>query len=159
MKRSAVLLLLAAAILVLVPVLAAQDANVDVYGRPLPEDAAPYEMQVWQDICDATATKITFSAVESVYQRLCGAAMFGDPLVNLDENLNIIPGAAESWDVSEDGLTWSFHLRPGQDFVRPGLGNGLHAAHREMSPLTGKRPQRLWSPAANLPLRETLYGN
>lgn len=136
MKRLAALLVFALAIVVLVPVLAAvaQDANVDIYGRPLPEDAAPYEMQVYQELCDAAATKITFSAVESVYQRLCGADMFGDPLVNLDENLNIIPGAAESWDVSEDGLTWSFHLRPGQMWSdgTPLTANDYVASYRYM---------------------------
>src|SRR4051812_34076341 len=24
----------------------------------------------------------------------------------------VIPGAAKSWDISPDGLTWTFHLRP-----------------------------------------------
>lgn len=32
-------------------------------------------------------------------------------LSKLDENLKPIPGLAKSWDVSEDGLTWTFHLR------------------------------------------------
>lgn len=32
-------------------------------------------------------------------------------LVRLDENDNIIPGVATSWDVSADGLTYTFHLR------------------------------------------------
>jgi ABC-type transport system substrate-binding protein len=91
----------------------AQD-NVDIYGRPLPDDAAPYEMQVWRELCDPTATHTTFSAVVSVYQRICGSDMFSDWLTELDENLNLIPAAAESWEVSEDGLTWYFHLRPGQ---------------------------------------------
>jgi ABC-type transport system substrate-binding protein len=115
MKRFILLLLVVAAALVVVPALLAQEDNVDVYGRPLPEDAAPYEMQVWQELCDSTLPQITFSAVESVYQRICNAGdKFSDSLVNLDENLNLIPVAAESWEVSSDGLTWTFHLRPDQ---------------------------------------------
>src|SRR4051794_8199122 len=113
MKRFVYVLVFAVVFLVLVPALAAQDANVDVYGRPLPDDAAPYQMQTWQTLCDSTAKQITFSAVESVYQRICGADLFSDSLVVLDENLNLIPAAADSWDVSSDGLTWHFHIHPG----------------------------------------------
>lgn len=41
-------------------------------------------------------------------------AMFAfDCLLNLDENDNVIPGAAESWSVSDDGLVWTFNLRSG----------------------------------------------
>ena len=32
-------------------------------------------------------------------------------LLNVDKDNKIIPGAAESYDVSNDGLTWTFHLR------------------------------------------------
>lgn len=32
-------------------------------------------------------------------------------LVTFDENLKPIPGTAESWDISEDGLVWTFHIR------------------------------------------------
>ena len=32
-------------------------------------------------------------------------------LVRLNENYKIIPGAAESWEISDDGLTYTFHLR------------------------------------------------
>lgn len=134
-KRFLILLVFVLALVVSVPGLVAQDENVDVYGRPLPEDAAPYDMQVWQAICDSTATQITFSAVQSVYQRICeGSDKFGDSLVNLDENLNIIPGAAESWDVSEDGLTWTFHLRPDQVWSdgTPLTANDYVASYRYM---------------------------
>ena len=34
-------------------------------------------------------------------------------LVNYDDKGNIIPGDAKSWDVSPDGKTVTFHLRPG----------------------------------------------
>lgn len=34
-------------------------------------------------------------------------------LVKLDARGNIVPGAATHWDVSQDGLTWTFYLRDG----------------------------------------------
>ncbi|MBQ1312294.1 MAG: peptide ABC transporter substrate-binding protein [Blautia sp.] len=34
-------------------------------------------------------------------------------LVKYDVNSEIVPGAAESWDVSEDGTVWTFHLVEG----------------------------------------------
>ncbi len=36
-----------------------------------------------------------------------------EPLTRLDEELNVVPGAAESWQFSPDGLTLTFHLREG----------------------------------------------
>ena len=32
-------------------------------------------------------------------------------LTSLDENGQPVPAAAESWDISDDGLTYTFHLR------------------------------------------------
>lgn len=34
-------------------------------------------------------------------------------LLAVDENGQLVPGQAETWDTSEDGLTWTFHLRDG----------------------------------------------
>ena len=42
--------------------------------------------------------------------------MYGT-LTELDEDLNVVPGLAESWDVSEDGLTVTLHLRTGVTFT------------------------------------------
>jgi peptide/nickel transport system substrate-binding protein/oligopeptide transport system substrate-binding protein len=39
-----------------------------------------------------------------------------DGLVTLDKNLNVEPWGAARWDVSADGLTYTFHLRPNQKF-------------------------------------------
>lgn len=39
-----------------------------------------------------------------------------DGLVNLDPNLNIVPGFAESYEISEDGLLYSFNIRKGVMF-------------------------------------------
>src|SRR3954466_14388114 len=32
-------------------------------------------------------------------------------LVTLDQNLKVVPDLAESWDVSSDGMTFTFHIR------------------------------------------------
>lgn len=38
--------------------------------------------------------------------------MIFNPLIQMDYKYDqIMPGLAESWDVSDDGLTWTFHLR------------------------------------------------
>jgi len=37
-------------------------------------------------------------------------------LVQVDDKLQIHPQLAQSWDVSSDGLTWTFHLRPNLKF-------------------------------------------
>ena len=54
-------------------------------------------------ITNATSTR---NMLENVY----------DTLVMFDSSLQIVPGLAESWEVSDDGLTWTFHLREGVTF-------------------------------------------
>ncbi len=39
------------------------------------------------------------------------AAKIFNGLVRLDENLNVIPDIAESWEVSDKGTTYIFHLK------------------------------------------------
>ena len=50
---------------------------------------------------------------EQVYQRPCVADLFSEPLVRLNRNFEIIPGVAESWEGSEDGMTWTFKIARG----------------------------------------------
>src|SRR4026209_433717 len=48
----------------------------------------------------------------AVYQ-----AVMYDSLVCFDlEKGGVGPGVAERWEVSPDGMTWTFHIRPGQTF-------------------------------------------
>lgn len=51
---------------------------------------------------DNVSSRITFDLFES--------------LLNEDEIGNIVPGVASKWDVSKDGLTYTFHLRPNVKF-------------------------------------------
>lgn len=54
----------------------------------------------------ATAATLAFQVNKSLY----------DTLVEPDDEGKIIPGLAESWAVSGDGLTWTFKLRSGVRF-------------------------------------------
>ncbi len=79
----------------------------------LPPDALPYDQQVYRIPCNNTANSITFDFSVSVYQPYCGSNLFNDPLVTFDKAQNPQPGAAESWSVADDGVTWTFVLREG----------------------------------------------
>ena len=37
-------------------------------------------------------------------------------LVDVDDNFKVLPELATEWSVSDDGLTWTFHLRKGVKF-------------------------------------------
>ncbi|MDT5283282.1 MAG: peptide/nickel transport system substrate-binding protein [Mycobacterium sp.] len=53
-----------------------------------------------------TSAYFSFEVLENVF----------DTLVEPDENLEMRPALAESWDVSPDQLIWTFHLRKGVAF-------------------------------------------
>ena len=114
MARKSVLIILLLALALFaasMPAAIAQD-NVDVYGRELPADAAPYDMQVYRNLCDSARQETSLSSIVTVYSRICSTGAFdkfSDSLVVLNNNMEIIPSAATSWSVSEDGLTWTFN--------------------------------------------------
>src|SRR5260370_12482325 len=47
---------------------------------------------------------------------LSAISMIYTGLVQLDDHMQVQPQLASSWDTSSDGLTWTFHLRPGLKF-------------------------------------------
>lgn len=82
-------------------------------GVTLPADAAPPEQQVYIVHYDNTADFTTIDFYESVYKR--GGAItdvLSDPLVRLDKNFKVQPGAATEWSVDASGLVWTFKLDP-----------------------------------------------
>ena len=48
--------------------------------------------------------------VEDAEGELVVGAVF-EPLVRLDPQQRVVPGAAEEWETDDDGQTWTFHLR------------------------------------------------
>ncbi len=119
--------------------------DVTVFGETLPEGALPYAEQVYNTAFDPTRSMTTFDFFAAVYQRYCHSDNFsnnfGDPLVEMDKDFNIVPAAAESWEVSEDGLVWTFHLRPGQMWSD---GTPLTAYDYEATFRLGADPEHAW---------------
>ena len=52
------------------------------------------------------------ATMESRPEILVGMALF-EPLITFDEAGHVVPVAARTWEVSPDGLTYTFHLRSG----------------------------------------------
>ena len=59
-------------------------------------------------------------------------------LTTMDAKGNIVPGSANSWDVSEDGLTWTFHLRENHwsDGIPVKASDFVYGFRRLMDPQT-----------------------
>jgi oligopeptide transport system substrate-binding protein len=85
-------------------------SNVTSLGRALPEDAAPRDQQVLHLLgVERKHLDVNVNLYDSAMES--GAAFLWERLTMLDKNNELVPGAAESWELSEDGLTWTFHLR------------------------------------------------
>ena len=52
-------------------------------------------------------------ALESIYASGPAYNSLNEPLVRVDKDWKVIPGQAEKWEVSADGMTWTFHLKHG----------------------------------------------
>ncbi len=70
-------------------------------------------------------------------------------LLSVDQEGKLVPGQAESWETSEDGLTWTFHLRDG---LKWSDGSDLTAKDFEYS------WKRVCDPMVAAPYAETVLG-
>ncbi len=82
--------------------------------QDLPDGAAAADQQTMRVVGNASIAKAVDFYVR-VYERAEGGVsdLFSEPLVRLDKNFQIQPAAAESWEGSDDGTTWTFQIREG----------------------------------------------
>ncbi|MEE2995374.1 MAG: ABC transporter substrate-binding protein, partial [Gemmatimonadota bacterium] len=86
----------------------AEQGIVNTAGVLLPSDAAPLSAQTLRLMSgeprtlDATLDNYGTGGSQYIFERLA----------LLDEEDQLIPGAADSWTSTEDGRVWTFHLRP-----------------------------------------------
>lgn len=77
--------------------------------KPLPSDAAAPERQVFRYLAyEPNSLDVTMTIYESG-----GSPFVFERLTMLNHEEELAPGAADSWEVSPDGKTWTFHLHPG----------------------------------------------
>lgn len=89
------------------PVEPEPESNIGPDGREFADD------QVYRSLYSSEVTTMNYLVSSTTYELVVGANTI-DSLVENDTYGNILPCGAESWEVSEDGLTWTFHLRAGQ---------------------------------------------
>ncbi len=93
--------------------------------EPAPEEAAPAEEEAMDDGLPnvlkvaSTANVTTWDPIKSFSTEALYLANFYESLLRVnppDADEPFTPMLAESWEVSEDGLTWTFNLREGVTF-------------------------------------------
>jgi ABC-type transport system substrate-binding protein len=92
---------------------AAESSGGILNGVTLPADAAPPEYQVYVTYYDSTADFTTIDFMESVYKR--GGAtsdLLSEPLVRINKDFEVQPGAATKWTSNSEGTEWTFELDP-----------------------------------------------
>lgn len=89
------------------PVEPEPESNIGPDGREFADE------QVYRSLYSSEVTTMNYLVSGTTYELEVGANTI-DSLVENDTFGNILPSGAESWEVSEDGLTWTFHLRAGQ---------------------------------------------
>ena len=76
-------------------------------GKALPPDAAAAEHQIFRYLM---VEPLNYDISIALYEAQ-GAVPLFERVAMLNEDLELVPAAATAWEVGEDGLTWTFHLR------------------------------------------------
>src|SRR5829696_6900679 len=83
--------------------------------QELPADAA--EVQDFRRSAIAQQVRLDPHFGYSVYQIGTFVYLMWSGLTRMDEELNVVGDIATSWDLSEDGKTYTFHLDPDRKFA------------------------------------------
>lgn len=68
--------------------------------------------KVYTALYSSEVSTLNYLITSTTWDMTVGANVI-DSLVEYNATGKIIPGLAETWEVSDDGLTWTFHLRKG----------------------------------------------
>ena len=75
--------------------------------------ASAEEERVYTSLYSSEVSTLNYLTSSTTWDYTPGANVV-DTLIEYNNIGEIIPGLAETWEVSEDQLTWTFHLRQGQ---------------------------------------------
>jgi peptide/nickel transport system substrate-binding protein len=88
--------------------------------RPLPqtsstEEATPQDGGTLVRRLGGDVVTLNPVLANSLWDRYLAFYLF-TPMVHFDSNLQVIPGLADKWEISDDGKLYTFHLNPGATF-------------------------------------------
>lgn len=87
---------------------------VNSIGVKLPPDAAPPSEQIFRSF---QPTNNFMEWFRTIYKGVYGHTIIQEPLMRMNKDFELIPAAAEHWEPSADGLTWTFRLQKGLTFT------------------------------------------
>ena len=111
-------------------------------------DPAPFGARLDRSLVMQSTTPSRFDPhlIENISSYRFAAQIF-DGLVRLDRDLRVVPAMAESWDISDDGLVYDFHLHPDAVFHsgKPVTPEDVKwSFERAADPATDSRVSRLY---------------
>jgi len=109
----------------------------NIVGVELPPDAAPSGKQTIR-VMGREGTYLDYT--KTTWKRQWEPALVQEPLTRRNDQYEVEPAGAERWEISNDGLTWTFHLRKGMLWSdgKPVTANDYaFAVRRVADPKTG----------------------
>ncbi|MBE5768222.1 MAG: peptide ABC transporter substrate-binding protein [Clostridiales bacterium] len=77
------------------------------------DDTAKDDRKIYTALYGSEVSTLNYLTTSNTWDQTVGANVI-DTLVEYDSLGNMVPGLAETWTTSEDGLKWTFKLRQGQ---------------------------------------------